>query len=132
MKAPQGRKEHSCSCHVCKAMCQQSPCFPTPEQVTELMKAGYTDRLAVGVYRNIGEYDYPVIMPAKKPEGGCTFLTEAGLCELHDKGLKPLEGRLASHDAIDNGLRLWIARKWLTPAAQYLLVWWLERMGKPK
>lgn len=43
--------------------------------------------------------------------GSCAFLKD-GLCELHSKGLKPLEGRLAHHSmpwqiARDHVVSLW-------------------------
>lgn len=54
----------------------------------------------------------------------CTFLTPEGRCELHDKGLKPLEGRVALHynnddeadarrqDELSDGVRAYIVRLW--------------------
>jgi hypothetical protein len=64
-------KEAKCKCHECVELCENRPCWGTPEE-TEEKRAPW------------------------RPYGRCTFLTEEGLCELHDKGLKPLEGRVAT------------------------------------
>lgn len=50
-----------------------------------------------------GGIDTPVPMIQAKQEGDwCTFFND-GLCELHESGLKPTEGKLSHHSTrIDN------------------------------
>lgn len=65
-----------------------------------LIEAGYKDKLAVtmwGVGMIIGSLSYsiPMIQIVETPDG-CVFF-ENGLCQLHDLGLKPTEGRLSHH-----------------------------------
>lgn len=99
---------NSCSCNHCKMMCYVSPCFPTPDDVINLINAGYEDQLAPTLYIDLSKIQkYQVIAPKSKAmlytkEDGeqvllhkCNFLNENNLCSLHDKGLKPTEGRLA-------------------------------------
>jgi hypothetical protein len=111
---PEERKDSSCSCQQCKEMCRRSPCFPTPEEVEKLIAAGYKQRLKASWWGNLFTREaYSLIAPSQE-ENGCTFLNGNGLCELHDQGLKPLEGRLASHDMPDHGLRQWVVKKWIS------------------
>lgn len=131
-----GRRPSECRCHLCKRQCH-TPCLGTPQDILRLMDAGYTGRLkptewvagmVMGVTRE------PVLMI--QPEcldgafGGmvdlgtkshCTFQREDGLCELHDKGLKPTEGRLSHHSKrIDNfkaskSVSWAVVQEWLDP-----------------
>lgn len=96
-----------CDCEMCSSMCH-APCSGTPAEMVNLMKAGYANRLMCD---NIpDESGIPeIIKPALKGyEGksapytissrrGCTFFKE-GKCELHDLGLKPIQGKLAHHN----------------------------------
>ena len=94
-----------CSCASCRAMCEQSTCMPTPGEARALIRAGHARRLAR--YEPRGSDVYAFVAPAPTGHEGatlrttnsgcCTFLS-AGRCELHEPGLKPLEGRLAMHD----------------------------------
>lgn len=91
---------NSCNCKICQTMCEKTPCIPTPKDVKKLVKAGYKDKLDIaywGVGMLIGIHNYPItiIAPNKKSNGHCVFYSN-GLCELHDKKLKPLEGKLAN------------------------------------
>lgn len=90
-----------------------SPCFPTPEEAEKLVAAGYKDRLALTQWGDQPGKEYFLIAPKiNESTTGCTFLTNDGLCILHDKGLKPLEGRLTHHSREYIGLREWMCRKW--------------------
>lgn len=111
------RGEHfTCTCDTCKGMCEHRPCWPTPDGAEALIEAGYAERLMLDKYIDLdysqsewGEsYFIGVLCPASEGhEGrdapgtfwgdykGCVFHTGEGLCELHDAGLKPLEGRIA-------------------------------------
>ena len=112
-----------CHCSLCQQMCH-TPCLGTPEDIERLVDAGYADRLVPtewGVGLIVGLISRPVYMlQADTVNGWCTFYHN-GLCELHDKGLKPTEGRLAHHtDPIIHGNQptslnvAWlIAKEWM-------------------
>ena len=117
-----GRKPIECKCQKCKQQCK-TPCLGTPEDIRRLIKAGYKERLAithwwVGIAR--GKLDFPVIMiQARQEENGyCTFFRD-GLCELHDLGLKPTEGRLSHHSITKENFKFgkslsWnVAKEWM-------------------
>ena len=117
-----GRRPIECKCQKCKQQCK-TPCLGTPEDILRLIKAGYKERLAithwwVGVAR--GKLDFPVIMiQARQEENGyCTFFHD-GLCELHDLGLKPTEGRLSHHSITKENFKFgkslsWnVAKEWM-------------------
>lgn len=117
-----GRKPTACKCQRCKMQCH-TPCLGTPEDINKLIRAGYQDRLAVtiwGVGMLLGLIDHPIKMIQARCEenGWCTFYHD-GLCELHDKGLKPTEGRLSHHSTkLDNfvpkkSLSWLVAKEWL-------------------
>lgn len=94
-----GRKPVECCCGLCKAMCH-TPCLGTPQDILALIDAGYADKLCytdwlVGVILGFTPNCIAMIQ-IKEENGWCVFYHD-GLCELHDKGLKPTEGRLASH-----------------------------------
>jgi hypothetical protein len=117
-----GRRPIECKCQKCKQQCK-TPCLGTPEDILRLIKAGYKERLAithwwVGIAR--GKLDFPVIMiQARQEENGyCTFFHD-GLCELHDLGLKPTEGRLSHHSITKENFKFgkslsWnVAKEWM-------------------
>lgn len=131
-----GRRPTECKCHLCKRQCH-TPCLGTPQDILRLMDAGYTSRLkptewAAGIYMGVTDHIIPLIQ-AECLDGAwgglldvgadchCTFYTKDGLCELHDLGLKPTEGRLSHHSArIDNFKRnksiSWaVVQEWLSP-----------------
>lgn len=74
-------------------------------EAAALMVAGYSDRLEVGRWGSV-----PMVAP-KEVDGRCTFLDDKGKCQLHDKGLKPLEGRVAIC-GVSKGHRHAIAEEW--------------------
>ena len=103
--------KNDCSCNQCKLMCYVSPCFPTPEDVDKLLKAGYETLLKSTTYINIDTFEsYDLIAPDSKQiitidKNGnnvvlnkCVFLDDNNLCKLHNLGLKPTEGKLAIHN----------------------------------
>lgn len=100
IKRLSGTEPNACACSTCKDMCSKAPCLATPEDIVKLIDAGYQDRLVptlwmVGVLMGLGT---PIAMVQARtmPNGSCTFLNDQGLCELHDSGLKPTEGKLAN------------------------------------
>lgn len=105
--------ESECACDTCKAMCKRMSCIATPQDVEKLIAAGYKDKLEIRVY-----YDektlvhFPLIAPKFSKETGCVFHNDQGLCELHDKKLKPTEGRVANHALVQPRLSASIAFTW--------------------
>lgn len=124
-----GYKPHNCSCIKCKTMCLSSPCFPTPEEVVRLEKMGFGSDLSFTMFMNPSTFEiYSLVAPKVAPKGllnQCTFHTPDGLCELHELGLKPTEGRLAHHDqphADTVTLRVSVCELWKTDLAKELLL----------
>ena len=120
----------------CVAMCQHRPCWPTPEDARRLIEAGHADQLMVDWWfdRDQNKTIYlltPAIIGRESgeapahPEGQCTFLDKAGLCRLHDSGLKPTEGRIAlCNHRTPHDLHEQIARTWGDDQAQALIDRW--------
>lgn len=132
-----------CTCKTCKDMCQR-PCWPTPEEAQELINAGYGSKLMLDYWSRC-EYDeetdtyltnIEILSPALYgyagrsapwwPTGKCSLQDDDGLCELHDKDLKPIEGRLCSCDeSVDVGkLHEDIAMMWDTEEARKIVDCW--------
>lgn len=90
-----------CSCTTCQKACK-TPCLPTPEDVLNLMLAGYQKRLrktvwAAGILLGVVNQTIEIVAPLyDEKKKACTFFTD-GLCELHESGLKPTEGKLTHH-----------------------------------
>ena len=109
-----------CDCPKCAAMCANSTCLPTPEEARALIRAGYGSRLATYRFQPDPER-WAFVGPAPKGQegardlphtmAGCTFF-DGKHCELHDLGLKPLEGRLAHHTRPWQPIRLHMATHW--------------------
>ncbi|MCE8595707.1 hypothetical protein [Bacteroides fragilis] len=117
-----GRKPISCKCEICQAQCRRTPCIGTPQDIQALIKAGYKDKLSFTLWSVgfiLGKIDFgiPMIQPKQTPSG-CVFFKD-GLCELHDLGLKPTEGKLSHHtigmDNLDFSMFLgWnVAKEWM-------------------
>ena len=100
-----GRKPCECKCSLCRMQCH-TPCLGTPQDIERLIDAGYADRLAptlwgAGIIMGVIDIPIPMIQAVAGDEY-CIFYHN-GLCELHDKGLKPTEGRLSHHSTrLDN------------------------------
>lgn len=97
------RWEQPCTCDKCKNMCEV-PCIGTPKDIEAIIDAGYADRIKetmwmVG-YLAVKEKPITMIQPTVK-DGWCAFRRPDGLCELHDRGLKPTEGVLASCKVVE-------------------------------
>lgn len=97
-------------------MCRASTCLCSPEGAQRLIDAGHGARLAayffpggfaIGAAPKVGGREF-----SSTHQGPCSFFSEAGGCELHDAGLKPLEGQLAHH------LRHWL------PIRQFVVALW--------
>ena len=118
-----GRKPTGCRCQSCKNQCH-TPCLGTPEDIQRLIEAGYGDKLKPTLWlvgMAIGRLNYPIAMvqAAIEDDGWCVFRQDDGLCSLHDKGLKPTEGRLSHHSikaenySFSKGLSYNVAKEWL-------------------
>lgn len=94
-----GMKPSQCRCERCQQQCH-TPCLGTPNDILKLIESGYKDRLEPTIWDAgmvMGATDHPIWMVQARVEGDwCTFFHD-GLCELHDKGLKPTEGKLSHH-----------------------------------
>lgn len=118
-----GRRPTECRCAKCMEQCR-TPCLGTPLDILRIINAGYGDRLTPTLWAAgmaLGLYPRPIAMIQANvtPEGWCTFRRPDGLCELHDKGLKPTEGKLSDHavlaDSYDprRSVSWLVARTWL-------------------
>lgn len=113
MPCPAVMTETKCCCEKCKSMCAHSSCVPTPDEARALIKRGYADRMACFMQSRDGVVSRYVAprFGADQAFGPCTFFRD-GLCELHDIGLKPLEGRLAHHSLNPSVVRSEVLRHW--------------------
>lgn len=119
-----GMKPTQCKCKLCQQQCHQT-CLDTPQDILRIIEAGYANRVAPTFWAAgmvMGCTDHVVMMVQPRVEGEwCTFFHD-GLCELHDKGLKPTEGRLSHHSIkLDNwtprkSIAWNVARLWEEPA----------------
>jgi hypothetical protein len=128
--------ESECACEECRRMCNR-PCWPTPGEAQRLIDAGYGSRLMRDYWVGDGldGGDIYLLSPANPgmegsaagfwPSEGCVFQGEDGFCELHDLGLKPLEGRVASCSRGQGDLHQYVASTWNNPEAQALVDEWL-------
>lgn len=100
-----GRFPKECKCKLCKQQCH-TPCLGTPSDILKLMNAGYSDKLSFTDWKAgivMGCTDHVVTMVQATVNGDWCIFYHDGLCELHDKGLKPTEGVLSHHSIkIDN------------------------------
>lgn len=128
-----GRKPSACKCEVCRNQCR-TPCLGTPDDILRLIEAGHQDKLAVtywcvGMF--LGRLNYPIVMvqAIMRDDGWCIFYHD-GLCELHDKGLKPTEGRLSHHSLSQENYSLTyhVAKEWLEkdniPVIEKIFSYW--------
>ncbi len=117
-------------------MCENRPCWPTPEESKAIIDAGLGHRMMRDYWADTPNID--IIAPALVgyenqeapffPTGRCTFLTAKGRCELHQRGLKPREGREAwckKHGGTPDGLHEEVARTWENEAAQNIVLEWI-------
>lgn len=123
-------KENTCSCNGCKMMCKVSPCFPTPEQIEKYEKEGIMDFFSPTMWADRENGEVHVVFA---PEGHhhktvngiplmrCVFHSPEDLCLLHDRGLKPTEGKLADHDDHSTDLRKHICSQWNNEEAQNII-----------
>lgn len=119
-----GRTPSHCNCPICRNQCK-IPCLGTPKDIKRLIDKGYKNSLLpslwmVGVMLGELSFPIPMVQAIRTDEGWCVFHI-AGLCKLHDLGLKPTEGRLSHHTILPEnfvfrkGLAYHVAKEWLSP-----------------
>ena len=118
-----GRKPIECKCAQCRNQCR-TPCLGTPKDILNLIRAGHKDKLSrtewlVGMILGKLEVSISMVQLIQTNEGYCICFKE-GLCELHDRGLKPTEGRLSHHTITAENYKFskmlsWnVAREWIS------------------
>lgn len=131
-------KSTECKCSICQTYCQQKPCWGTPEDINELIDAGYANRLMLNYYIKTKDESIYFPSPAVKgyegkpapfwPGGICTFYNlETGLCEIHS--LKPLEGKKVYHGSTEENTHFLIVSTWNTEDAETVRVKWQKITG---
>lgn len=140
-----------CDCPACRSMCRR-PCWPIPSEVRALIDAGYGNRLMLDYWVGdfSGEYlrdNTYIICPANPGHEGSTapdygfslFLSplhtgcvfqKSGLCELHERKLKPAEGRAAHHAVYQPELHKDVARHWDTDEGRAVVALWCVSVGE--
>jgi hypothetical protein len=95
--------QNACQCDACQELCRR-PCWGTPEEIWSLIQAGFGGKLEEDHWRMDCKRDVIVLRPRLLETGYCVFFQD-GKCELHDLGLKPLEGVIThcSNPAGDSG-----------------------------
>jgi len=128
-----------CDCATCRGMCERIPCWPTQEEAVALISAGLGPKLMVAETPG----GIALLCPATPGSEGrsiawphpwsqatlpCVFYGPGG-CSLHDRGLKPIEGRYA-HCRVDvpDDLHEAIAESWDTKGRR-LVSMWIRRFG---
>lgn len=124
-----GKKVSFCKCNRCKTQCFH-PCLPTPEDVEKLINNGFGDKLMLIDWTgalNAGWLNKSVLMitpKLKSDDSSCIFF-ENGLCQLHDLGLKPTEGKLSHHSTTQlnfnpkKSIGLHVAKEWIDVENNY-------------
>lgn len=133
-------KPSVCDCKWCRDSCKNRPCWPTPEEALKIIDAGYTKYLMCDFWDD-PEGDTYIIGPAfkgcegripswSKFTGCCALLSDDGLCKLHSKDLKPLEGRLVSHTNSNKDVHKLIASLWKSEIGKSVVERWRDETAK--
>jgi hypothetical protein len=96
---------NDCSCDRCKSCCLVSPCLGTPEDMEKLEKAGHMNDVSKTYVLDGKTNTFKEVKALKGIAWNhnghqlmkCSMLDDNGLCKLHNKGLKPTEGRIINH-----------------------------------
>lgn len=145
-------------CETGVTMCHREPCALTPDEARALIERGFVNKLmidwmdnedgsvdffylicgAVGWEKKFCNVDFKI----QETRGRCAFLTDDNKCELHDLGLKPIEGKTACCQAphkntIGFVMRNHVARLWKTEENQKFvhdlaISWGLNHENFPK
>lgn len=122
-----------CDCEKCSNMCH-APCCGTVEDIQNLIDHGFGDRLMLDDWEDAEIMIKPALKFSESQtapyntasELGCTFWID-GKCELHNIGLKPLQGKLAHHSLDDeswNYISKVIRKSWQSEKANSLIKKW--------
>lgn len=133
-----GRRPTNCTCQVCRSYCR-TPCLGTPDDILRLLEAGYAAKLtltywAVGMLLGVTQTPIAMVQLIMRPQGCILF--RDGLCELHTRGLKPTEGRLAHHILTEENLSFrkslsWnVAREWVRKENEPLIQKIFEQLAE--
>lgn len=120
IKKSTGIEESQCSCKTCASMCKQTPCLGTPDDIKKLIDNGHINKISATLWLAGMFIDgTPPIQMATplRTNFGCIF-HQNDLCQLHDSGLKPIEGKLAKHDVYgeNTSVTTTVAKTWADPA----------------
>lgn len=123
-----------CTCEICLSYCKR-PGWWTVEEAEKIIKAGYCSRMMLEMSP---EMNFGVLSPAFKgcemnfalqqfSSNGCNFLKN-NLCELHGKGLMPLECRFCHHSRTGLGAKCHrdIEKDWHSKAGRKLIEKWIK------
>jgi len=142
--------EHACHCDDCIEMCKTYSCLPTPDEAAALIRAGYGKQLMLDTRPSDSKPHIKILtlLPAMKGyerkispmEIGispCVFLNDEGLCDLHEKGLKPFEGRHIQHDTdktSEQAILSLLKSMWNTRSGHAIVSRWVSEyyLGDPK
>jgi len=130
------KPSEACSCEDCRFMCRV-PCWPFPHEAVRLIRRGYGQRLRTMQWHLNEEKSARILRPlftgGDLDDARCVLQDpETGLCELHDLGMKPFEGRIAHH-AIDRGdtdIRNMLAELWDTECGRATINYFMSAMWK--
>lgn len=115
----------ACSCKQCRGLCANVSCAGTPQDIKALIDAGHKDDLIPTVHWGSLEFGLPpleCVMIRHGAEGiGCSLFV-GGKCSLHDKGLKPSEGKFANHNPHEQSFPH-ICATWLIEENRELVAW---------
>lgn len=131
----------NCDCEICQTMCR-APCCGSVEDMEKLIEAGYADRLMfddLPSMQSCGDFLKPALKGYEGKQSpwevsskkGCTFWNK-GKCELHDKGLKPIQGKLAIHGGNKASSDQYAAiskRDWESPEGKAVIEKWKKLVG---
>lgn len=104
-----------------------------------MLDAGYADRLMLDWWQQdepiailcgaLKGYEGELAPDMPISDDGCTFWVD-GLCQLHEVGLKPLEGRVAHHsNKPDDKLHGEVAKLWDSEDGRAVIARWRELTG---
>jgi hypothetical protein len=134
--------ESACSCEECIDMCMTYSCLPTPLEAQTMIDAGFGERMMLDTRPAASHPDIKIftllpamagyerkLSPMEIGISPCVFL-ESGLCQLHDIGMKPLEGRVAIHGQETERERIFfnmLKGQWDTPYGRRVVEEWKRK-----
>jgi len=119
-----GKKPTNCKCKECKLQCGH-PCLGTPDDLIKILESDFAKRTMIINWTGAMDfklYDKPITMMVPlydEVNKSCTFFTD-GLCELHNSGLKPTEGKLSHHSTtlekfnVKKSIGWAVSKEWLS------------------